>query len=103
MFLYSTVSTLNPEDETFIRNIRLKYYIKILPIVGIVVTISPNFNLYKIVVLPAASNPTISIRISFFPNNPLNKFANIFPIFNFFYELDSFCFFKSIYVSKLEK
>jgi hypothetical protein len=33
MFLYSTVSTLNP-------------------IVGIVVTISPNFSLYKIVVLP---------------------------------------------------
>ena len=33
-----------------------------LPIVGIVVTISPNFNLYKIVVLPAASNPTKTNR-----------------------------------------
>ena len=26
--------------------------------VGIVVTISPNFNLYKMVVFPAASSPT---------------------------------------------
>ena len=30
----------------------------ILPIVGIVVTISPNFNLYRMVVFPAASSPT---------------------------------------------
>merc|ERR1719263_2289969 len=45
MFLYSTVSTLKP-------------------IVGIVVTTSPSFNLYKIVVFPAASRPTINIRIS---------------------------------------
>lgn len=51
-----------------------------LPIVGIVVTISPNFSLYKIVVLPAASNPTINILISFLPKRPLNKFANTFPI-----------------------
>ena len=29
-----------------------------IPIVGIVVTISPNLSLYKIVVLPAASRPT---------------------------------------------
>ena len=28
------------------------------PIVGMVVTISPNFNLYRMVVFPAASNPT---------------------------------------------
>ena len=28
------------------------------PIVGIVVTTSPNFNLYRIVVFPAASSPT---------------------------------------------
>jgi len=51
MFLYSTVSTLNP-------------------IVGMVVTISPSFNLYKMVVLPAASRPTIRIRISFLPKRP---------------------------------
>lgn len=50
------------------------------PMVGIVVTISPNFSLYRIVVLPAASNPTISILISFLPNSPLNKFANTFPM-----------------------
>ena len=29
-----------------------------LPMVGIVVTISPSFNLYKMVVFPAASRPT---------------------------------------------
>jgi len=51
------------------------------PIVGIVVTISPNFNLYRIVVLPAASNPTINILISFLPNKLLNNFANVPPIF----------------------
>lgn len=48
--------------------------------VGIVVTISPNFNLYRIVVLPAASRPTIKILISFLPKRPLNKVANIFPM-----------------------
>jgi len=51
-----------------------------LPIVGIVVTISPNFNLYRIVVLPAASRPTIKILISFLPKRPLNNVANIFPM-----------------------
>ena len=35
--------------------------------VGIVVTISPNFSLYRMVVLPAASKPTINILISFVP------------------------------------
>jgi hypothetical protein len=39
------------------------------PIVGIVVTISPSFNLYRMVVFPAASRPTIKIRISFFPHS----------------------------------
>lgn len=48
MFLYSTVSTLKP-------------------MVGMVVTISPNFSLYRMVVLPAASNPTIKMRICFLP------------------------------------
>lgn len=52
----------------------------ILPIVGIVVTISPNFNLYRIVVFPAASKPTIRILISFLPNRLLNNFANVPPI-----------------------
>lgn len=31
----------------------------ILPMVGMVVTISPSFSLYNIVVLPAASRPTV--------------------------------------------
>ncbi|KAG6558287.1 hypothetical protein Mapa_000037 [Marchantia paleacea] len=61
MFLYSTVSTLNP-------------------MVGMVVTISPSFNLYKIVVFPAASRPTIKIRISFFENRLENSLVNVSPI-----------------------
>jgi hypothetical protein len=36
-------------------------------------TISPSFSLYKMVVLPAASSPTIKIRISFLENRLLNK------------------------------
>lgn len=57
MFLYSTVSTLKP-------------------IVGIVVTISPSFSLYKMVVLPAASRPTYSIESSFasVSNSILSRF-----------------------------
>lgn len=55
------------------------------PIVGIVVTISPNLSLYRIVVLPAASNPTIRMRISFFPKRPLKRLANMLPIFATFY------------------
>ena len=51
-----------------------------LPIVGIVVTISPSFNLYRIVVFPAASKPTISILISFLPNRPRNIFSKMLPI-----------------------
>lgn len=39
-----------------------------LPIVGMVVTTSPSFSLYRIVVFPAASSPTMRMRISFFPN-----------------------------------
>jgi len=46
------------------------------PMVGIVVTISPSFNLYRIVVLPAASRPTIKILISFFPKRLLKRLAN---------------------------
>lgn len=48
--------------------------------VGIVVTISPSFSLYRMVVFPAASRPTIRIRISFLPNRPLNRLANTFPM-----------------------
>lgn len=48
--------------------------------VGMVVTISPSFSLYKIVVLPAASRPTIRIRISRFENNLENSLVNVSPI-----------------------
>lgn len=44
------------------------------------VTISPSFSLYRMVVFPAASRPTIRIRISFLPNRPLNRVANTFPM-----------------------
>ncbi|TNN35323.1 hypothetical protein EYF80_054512 [Liparis tanakae] len=40
--------------------------------VGIVVTTSPSLSLYRMVVFPAASRPTIRILISFLPNKPLN-------------------------------
>lgn len=61
MFLYSTVSTLKP-------------------MVGMVVTISPSFSLYRMVVLPAASRPTIRMRISFLPKRPLKRLAKMLPM-----------------------
>ena len=39
-----------------------------LPMVGIVVTISPSFSLYRMVVFPAASSPTVNLK-----SQPLNK------------------------------
>ena len=48
--------------------------------VGMVVTISPNLSLYKMVVLPAASRPTMSIRISFFEKSLLNSLVKESPI-----------------------
>jgi hypothetical protein len=48
--------------------------------VGIVVTISPSLSLYRIVVFPAASNPTMRIRISFFPHSLSNNFENVRPM-----------------------
>lgn len=50
------------------------------PIVGMVVTISPSFSLYRMVVFPAASKPTIRILISFFPKRFLKRPANMFPM-----------------------
>jgi len=50
------------------------------PIVGMVVTISPSLSLYRIVVFPAASSPTIKIRISFFPHSLSNNFENVRPM-----------------------
>jgi hypothetical protein len=49
--------------------------------VGIVVTTSPSFSLYKMVVFPAPSNPTIRMRISFLPKNLEKSFPNARPIF----------------------
>lgn len=49
--------------------------------VGIVVTISPSLSLYKMVVLPAASKPTIRIRISFLAKSRLKSLVNVNPIF----------------------
>ena len=54
------------------------------PIVGIVVTISPNFSLYRMVVFPAASKPTIKMRISFLPQRRSNNFENVRPMFAVF-------------------
>merc|ERR1711934_692288 len=58
MFLYSTVSTLKP-------------------MVGIVVTTSPSFSLYRMVVLPAASSPTMRMRQSFLPTSLPNTLLKI--------------------------
>lgn len=80
MFLYSTVSTLKPEEDrkeiradqtlTVMTNTHKAVVegsrsnqeqisvVRLLPMVGMVVTISPSFSLYKIVVFPAASKPT---------------------------------------------
>ncbi|KAJ0495391.1 hypothetical protein HanIR_Chr12g0608271 [Helianthus annuus] len=48
--------------------------------VGMVVTISPSLSLYKMVVLPAASRPTINIRISFLAKSRLKSLVNVSPI-----------------------
>lgn len=45
-----------------------------------VVTISPSFNLYRMVVFPAASRPTIKIRISFLPHILSNNLEKVRPI-----------------------
>lgn len=50
------------------------------PIVGMVVTISPSLSLYRMVVFPAASSPTIKILISFLPQRRSNSFENVRPI-----------------------
>lgn len=44
------------------------------------VTISPSFSLYRMVVFPAASSPTIRILISFFPIRLFNKLPKMFPM-----------------------
>ena len=51
-----------------------------VPIVGMVVTISPSLSLYRMVVFPAASKPTIKIRISFFPHSLSKSFENVRPM-----------------------
>ena len=51
-----------------------------IPIVGMVVTISPSLSLYRMVVLPAASRPTIRIRISFLPHILSKSFEILIPI-----------------------
>lgn len=62
-----------------------------IPIVGIVVTISPNFSLYRMVVFPAASRPTIRILISFLPKRPLNKPLITPPMFQSWLLLERDC------------
>lgn len=59
---------------------KLYYFEQLIPMVGIVVTISPSLSLYRMVVFPAASSPTIRILISFFPMRLFNKFPKMFPM-----------------------
>ena len=56
------------------------WMMKSIPIVGIVVTISPSLSLYRIVVFPAASKPTIKILISFFPQSLSKSLENVRPM-----------------------
>jgi len=51
-----------------------------VPMVGMVVITSPSFNLYRMVVFPAASRPTISILISRLANSIFTSFDNAKPI-----------------------
>lgn len=46
--------------------------------VGMVIMISASFRLYRIVVFPAASRPTMRMHISFLPKRPLERFAKVF-------------------------
>ena len=48
--------------------------------VGIVVTISPSLSLYRMVVLPAASRPTMRILICFLANSRPNRELIVSPI-----------------------
>lgn len=50
------------------------------PMVGMVVTISPSLSLYRMVVFPAASRPTIKILISFLPQRRSKSLENVRPI-----------------------
>ena len=75
---------VKPNQRSFVTLIRvesalvtIRYY---LPIVGMVVTISPNLSLYRMVVLPAASSPTIKIRTCLLPNNRWNIELIVSPI-----------------------
>ena len=60
---------------------------------------SPSFNLNKIVVFPAASNPSIKILLSVFPYNLSNKVVIKIPILNHF----NFLEFISLKFSESEK
>ena len=48
--------------------------------VGMVVTISPSLSLYKMVVLPAASRPTMRIRISRLENSFWKSLVKVSPM-----------------------
>jgi hypothetical protein len=99
MFLYSTVSTLKPVKRKLStmrqrecdhqlkgkytlfqaqrvtkKNRRHCYEAKqSAPMVGMVVTISPNFSLYRMVVLPAASSPTCTYKLHMRPHPACKK------------------------------
>ena len=61
--LVNTGPGLGPETNPFLNSDNMQIgSIRYIPIVGIVVTISPNFSLYNIVVFPAASKPTEKIQ-----------------------------------------
>lgn len=76
------VQKVSKKKETGSWNIskHLKEKLRSIPIVGMVVTISPSLSLYKMVVLPAASRPTMRIRISFLAKSRLKSLVKDSPI-----------------------
>jgi hypothetical protein len=53
--------------------------------VGMVVTTSPSLRRYSMLVLPAASRPSMRSRVSRFPNSWINLFEMVEPMPVFFY------------------
>ena len=89
MFLYSTVSTLKPAEGSCGQHSCMPAAGRTvnnyppqgppIPMVGMVVTISPSFSLYRMVVFPAASSPTCMERawsVSCRPANSLEPWLS---------------------------
>ena len=70
----------NPKPRRFSRDVERKqvarFPSRVVPSVGTVLSTSPMCSLYRMVVFPAASSPSITTRISLFPNSLSNACLN---------------------------